>query len=74
MPGIPPPLMPVAHTLLQVQEEPDRLFMYARGESLTGQQIAAVMGPLFRGAEHAQRHAGQLATTVRIVRGLRLVG
>lgn len=32
---------------------------------------STVLGLLFHSAEHAQRHAGQIATTARIVRGLR---
>lgn len=32
---------------------------------------STVLGLLFHSAEHAQRHAGQITTTVRIVRGLR---
>jgi hypothetical protein len=31
-----------------------------------------VIGLLFHAAEHAQRHAGQIATTAKIVRGLKL--
>jgi uncharacterized damage-inducible protein DinB len=31
-----------------------------------------VGGLLFHAAEHAQRHAGQVATTLRILRGLEL--
>jgi SAM-dependent methyltransferase len=154
VPGIPAPLQPVAHALLQVREElagvladlpadvvwerpagaaaigfhalhlagsTDRLFTYARGESLSETQRAAlaaekepprepaaellrrvesavdaalaqlaatdpstlgaaravgraglpstVGGLLFHAAEHAQRHAGQIATTARILRG-----
>lgn len=33
-----------------------------------------VLGLLFHAAEHAQRHAGQVVATARIVRGLQLVG
>jgi hypothetical protein len=29
-----------------------------------------VLGLIFHAAEHAQRHAGQIITTARIVRGL----
>lgn len=153
VPGVPPMLMPVAHSLLQCQAEVraalagmtaeqlrgrpggaasmeyhvrhalgslDRLFTYARGESLNGAQRAAllaesqpsdasaddliaafenatgkaieqlratdesalltprevgrarlpsnVLGLLFHAAEHTQRHAGQLATTAKVVR------
>lgn len=39
-----------------------------------GQLPSTVLGLLFHAAEHAQRHAGQVATTVRIVRGLRADG
>lgn len=155
--GIPPPLQPAAHALLQVGEElasalaglspralwlrpggaaaigfhllhlagsTDRLLTYARGEELSAAQLAAlaaereppqetpeallarlarvfdaaleqlratdpatlaapravgrgrlpstVGGLLFHAAEHAQRHAGQVATTLRILRGLEL--
>jgi uncharacterized damage-inducible protein DinB len=151
--GVPPALMPVVHSLLQVREELeaavpalsrdqlwaaragpatigfhlkhlagslDRLLTYARGESLTAAQLAllddeervggedatqllhravvqidravtqaiatplarldepravgraalpsTVRGLLFHAAEHAQRHAGQIATTIRIVK------
>jgi uncharacterized damage-inducible protein DinB len=158
VPGFPPELMPVAHSLLQVREEIDalvrplsheevwarpggaasigfhlrhlaasldRLLTYARGESLSESELIAlqgeeragsvdeqpavllrlandaigraleqlrstrietltqprrvgrarlpstVLGLLFHAAEHAQRHAGQMATTAKIVRGLR---
>jgi hypothetical protein len=33
---------------------------------------STVLGLLFHAAEHAQRHAGQATTTVKIVRGLKL--
>lgn len=33
---------------------------------------STVLGLLFHAAEHAQRHAGQVATTVRVVQGLQL--
>lgn len=155
--GVPAPLMPVAHALVQAHEDLesaagglspvelwsrpggaasvgfhlrhiagslDRLFSYARGVPLTPDQIAAmkqegargtpqasaeellvsvgaavedalrilratpaetllepravgraqlpsnVLGLLFHGAEHAQRHTGQVITTTRILRGL----
>lgn len=153
--GVPPPLQPVAHSLLQVREElhatieglgerelwlrpggaaaigfhllhlagsTDRLFTYARGGELSAEQRGAlaaerepppepapallrrfdavldaalaqlratdpaaladaravgrarlpstVGGLLFHAAEHAQRHAGQVVTTAKIVRGL----
>ena len=32
---------------------------------------STVLGLLFHAAEHAQRHAGQMVTTAKIVRGLR---
>jgi DinB superfamily len=32
---------------------------------------STTLGLLFHGAEHAQRHSGQLVTTLKIVRGLR---
>lgn len=35
-----------------------------------GRLPSTVLGLLFHAAEHAQRHAGQVATTVRVVRGL----
>jgi uncharacterized damage-inducible protein DinB len=151
--GVPPALMPVAHSLLQVREELeaalpslshdqlwarpggaasigfhlkhlagslDRLLTYARGEPLTAAQLAflddeerigpegasqllhqavtqidraltqtigtppsrldeprpvgraalpsTIRGLLFHAAEHAQRHAGQIATTIRLVK------
>lgn len=150
--GVPPALMPVVHSLLQVREEIDavvpalsqeqlwarpggaatigfhlrhlaasldRLLTYARGEALTERQLAflnaegaqghesraellqaaqraidaaieqvratptatlheprvvgraalpsTVLGLLFHAAEHAQRHAGQIVTTAKIV-------
>jgi uncharacterized damage-inducible protein DinB len=158
VPGFPPELMPVAHSLLQIREEIgrvvlplsdeelwarpggaasigfhlkhlagslDRLLTYARGEGLGEAQRLAldaeegaglafeqpailfrlvddaigraldqlretrvetlhehrrvgraglpstVLGLLFHAAEHAQRHAGQIVTTAKIVRGLR---
>jgi uncharacterized damage-inducible protein DinB len=156
VPGVPPELMPVVHSLLQVREELqalapslspeqlwarpggaasvgfhvmhlagslERLLTYARGEGLNERQRAAleaenspapatdaavvfrlaldaideaieqvratpveilgedrpvgraalpstVRGLLFHAAEHAQRHAGQMITTVRIVAGV----
>jgi hypothetical protein len=33
---------------------------------------STVIGLLFHAAEHAQRHAGQLATTVKVIRGLHI--
>ena len=39
-----------------------------------GQLPSTVLGLLFHAAEHAQRHAGQVATTARVVRGLRVEG
>jgi hypothetical protein len=151
--GVPPALMPVVHSLLQVREELetsilplsreqlwarpggaasigfhlqhlagslDRLLTYARGEPLNAEQLAfldaeervgsedptqlvhaavtqidialtqtiatpvalldearrvgraalpsTVLGLLFHAAEHAQRHAGQIATSVQLVR------
>jgi len=156
LPDVPPPLQPVAHSLLQCQEEAhtrladlspaqltarpggaasvafhlthaagslDRLYTYARGQQLSDTQLAAlreepaandratdaaallriidaavgraieqvrstperdllgprevgrgrlpstVIGLLFHGAEHTQRHLGQAVTTARIVRG-----
>lgn len=161
VPGVPPPLQPVAHALLQAAEDvaeaigalspeelyrrpggaasvafhcahlagaTDRLLTYARGEALSPAQRAAlaaealvdapgappegapawtarvttaieaalaqvratdparladgrevgraklpstVLGLLVHAAEHAARHAGQIVTTARIVRGLR---
>jgi hypothetical protein len=157
VPGFPPELMPVAHSLLQVREEIDtvvlplsheelwarpggaasvgfhlrhlagsldRLLTYARGEGLSEAQRvgldreecagsaceqpatllrlvddaigktldqlratrvetlpeqrpvgraalpSTVLGLLFHAGEHAQRHAGQIVTTAKIVRGL----
>jgi hypothetical protein len=154
--GVPPLLQPVAHSLVYVREELqrvlpplsvdqvwacpagvgsigfhvrhiagsiDRLFTYARGEALSAEQLAAlkserepgtpppdvpallaladaaldramaqvratdqstladrrvvgrlrlestVIGLLFHGAEHAQRHVGQIVTTARVVAG-----
>jgi hypothetical protein len=156
VPGIAPPLQPVAHALLQARDDVasalaglgvdelwsrpggaasagfharhlagslDRLLTYARGESLDAEQIAylksegtpgdpaadaaaltavaeraldralqqvrqtredslfeprrvgraglptTVLGLLFHAAEHTARHAGQLVTTAKIVRG-----
>lgn len=47
----------------------DRLFTYARGESLTPAQLpSTVLGLLFHAAEHTQRHLGQLLVTVRVQR------
>jgi uncharacterized damage-inducible protein DinB len=158
VPGFPPELMPVAHSLLQIREEIgtvvpplsheelwarpggaasigfhlkhlagslDRLLTYARGESLSEAQRveldreeragsagerpatllrlvddaigkaldqlratrveslpeqrpvgraelpSTVLGLLFHAAEHAQRHAGQIVTTAKIVRASR---
>jgi uncharacterized damage-inducible protein DinB len=42
--------------------------LYARRSVGRAQLPSTVVGLLFHAAEHAQRHAGQLATTARIVR------
>jgi hypothetical protein len=56
--------------LLQLRETPDVVLGEARAVGRR-RLPSTTLGLLFHGAEHAQRHAGQLVTTLRIVRGLR---
>lgn len=59
----------VDDALKQLRETPARLLTEERRVGRAGLP-STVAGLLFHAAEHAQRHIGQLITTVRIVRGL----
>lgn len=56
--------------LVQLRETPDVVLGEPRAVGRR-RLPSTTLGLLFHGAEHAQRHAGQLVTTLRIVRGLR---
>jgi hypothetical protein len=56
--------------LVQLRETPDVVLGEARAVGRR-RLPSTTLGLLFHGAEHAQRHAGQIVTTLRIVRGLR---
>jgi hypothetical protein len=60
----------IGAALLQLRETPDVVLTEARAVGRR-RLPSTTLGLLFHGAEHAQRHAGQLVTTLRIVRGLR---
>lgn len=49
---------------------PDTILLEARGVGRK-QLPSTVIGLIFHAAEHAQRHAGQLITTSKIIRGMR---
>ena len=59
----------VDHGLRQLAGTDDRTLLEPR---LVGkaQLPSTVLGLLFHAAEHAQRHAGQIVTTAKVVRGL----
>jgi len=57
IPEIPPLLQPVAHALLQAEEEVRRIVAPALGRPPLGASHAA---------EHTQRRVGQIVTTARI--------
>ena len=57
--------------LAQVSATLERTLLERRGVG-RAHLPSTVIGLLFHAAEHTQRHAGQLVTTAKIVRGLRL--
>lgn len=61
----------IRQALAQVAATPERSLLEPRGVG-RAQLPSTVIGLLFHAAEHTQRHAGQLATTAKIVRGLGL--
>ena len=61
----------VARALRQLADTPEADLSNPRGVG-RAQLPSSVRGLLFHAAEHAQRHVGQLISTAKIVRGLRL--
>ena len=61
----------IARALDQVRTTEERTLLERRGVGRV-QLPSTVIGLLFHAAEHTQRHAGQLVTTAKIVRGLAL--
>ena len=61
----------VGAALTQVSATLERTLLEPRGVG-RAQLPSTVIGLLFHAAEHTQRHAGQLVTTAKIVRGLGL--
>lgn len=59
----------IDHALRQVRETAEQALLEPR-EVGRGRLPSTVIGLLFHAAEHTQRHAGQLVTTAKIVRGL----
>jgi uncharacterized damage-inducible protein DinB len=59
----------IDRALKQVAATQERTLLEARGVGRV-QLPSTVIGLLFHAAEHTQRHAGQLVTTAKIVRGL----
>jgi hypothetical protein len=59
----------VQRALAQIAATPESDLLYAR-EVGRARLPSTVIGLIFHAAEHAQRHAGQLVTTAKIVRGL----
>lgn len=60
----------VADTLRQLREIPEDTLLTPRFVG-RAQLPSTVLGLVFHAAEHASRHAGQIVTTVKIVRGMR---
>jgi uncharacterized damage-inducible protein DinB len=60
----------VERALAQVRATPDGTLTEARAVG-RARLPSTVLGLLFHAAEHATRHAGQIITTAKIVRGLR---
>jgi uncharacterized damage-inducible protein DinB len=78
-PGNPPPAAAellealdraIAGALAELRETPREKLLEARAVGRAALPTN-VLGLLFHAAEHAQRHAGQLVTTARMLRGLR---
>ena len=61
----------IERALEQVRATQERTLLEPRGVGRV-QLPSTVIGLLFHAAEHTQRHAGQLVTTAKIVRGLAL--
>jgi hypothetical protein len=59
----------VQRALAQIAATPERDLLDPR-EVGRARLPSTVLGLMFHAAEHAQRHAGQLVTTAKIVRGL----
>jgi hypothetical protein len=59
----------VTRALDQLRQTDEATLLDAR-EVGRARRPSTVIGLLFHGAEHAQRHIGQMTTTLRIVRGL----
>jgi uncharacterized damage-inducible protein DinB len=59
--------------MAQVRSTPDETLLDVRAVGRAGLP-STVLGLLFHAAEHATRHAGQIITTAKIVRGLRAQG
>jgi uncharacterized damage-inducible protein DinB len=75
-----PPLLSASDLIVQLRSAIDRTLAHFRQvpvESLYEPRTVGraalpttVIGLLFHAAEHSQRHAGQIVTTARVVRGL----
>ncbi|HEX5520867.1 MAG TPA: hypothetical protein VFX29_04190, partial [Longimicrobiaceae bacterium] len=63
----------IAHALEVVRATPEDALLEPRVVG-RAKLPSHVLGLLAHAAEHAQRHAGQIITTKRIVRGLGLTG
>ena len=59
----------IDRALAQLRATPETALFEARAVG-RAQLPTTVLGLLFHAAEHSQRHAGQVVTTVKIVRGL----
>jgi len=80
----PDPTIPVAELLARFRRAVDAALAQLRAtpeSALTApravgraQLPSTVLGLLFHGAEHTARHAGQISTTVRVLRGLQRAG
>jgi hypothetical protein len=67
-----------AAAVAALEEAIDSLRAYSSESLLDAREVGkarlptTVLGAIFHAAEHAQRHAGQLVTTVKVIRGLGL--
>jgi len=59
----------IEQAMAQLRATPETALLGARAVG-RAQLPTTVLGLLFHAAEHSQRHAGQVVTTVKIVRGL----
>jgi len=66
--GVGPGLRPVAHPLAQMRGTDEAALGNPR-EVGRAPLPFSVRGPIFHGAEHTARHAGQIATTRKVLRG-----